>query len=381
MLVVVAYGVLIVVGLTREINILKIPKYALWSLSIIWFLYLLNLGMDVITSGVQVSTLIRVPAFIIFTAINLFFLPNLVSRRTFLTALTNFATVLVALGLPTLFIPQFGVGPIQIERWHSTFYLLPGDNVEIYMIKSIFRNPNTLSFVTAVGLISAFGRYFEHSDWMLKIQIFILTTGLYLAHGRASMAAAGIGIVLIIMYEVYEVKRFRQLTVLILGMGIVSFLLVSGIIPSPPPIPTINLQGRIELWKGGVRAVTHQPLLGYGPGDTGELIIPFVNTNRYVGTNPHNSYLRMFVTTGLIGGISYVLFISKVIFDQFFRSMSSQDLALFGLCIVITLTQFFAAFSLFGLSLTSVVASLTYGYGIHTIIVTDSISQFQKESK
>lgn len=371
MLVVVAYGILIVLGLTRDINILKIPRYALWSLGIIWFLYLLNLGISVITSDIQISTLIRVPPFIIFTGINIFILPKLIPIRVFFNVLANFATALVVLAIPTLFISQYGIGPIQIERWGSTFQLLPGIEIQIHSIKSVFRNPNTLSFITAVGIIAAFDRYFEYRDRRSKAQLIFLIIGLYFAHGRASMAAAVIGLGLIFTYILFSKKSFQILSILAFSVGSIAFLIIGGIIPAPSIIPTINLRGRFILWEAGMRAVASQPLYGYGPGHTGEIIAPFVGVDRYSGAALHNSYMRLFVTTGILGGVSYLLLIFKIISDQFFKLMTKQDLVLFVLCIVLAIIQFFESFSLFGLSLASVVASSTYGYGIQTIIPDD----------
>lgn len=364
------YGLLIFLWVNERYEDLRIPQYVLWTLGAIWSIYLLNMGFSIVAGNVESGMLIRVPSFIIFTGLTLFIVPSLIPRRVFLTALSGFGVFLVIIALPTLIIPQYGIGPLQIKQWGPTFQLLPSIGITVHPIKSIFSNPNTLSFIVAVGLVSAVGEYMRQRNKQSKVKVVILATGLYMAHGRAAIGAASIGIAILILFTIYPRKKFQQLTVVGFGAGVCGFLVLTGIISLPISFPTLNFQGRIELWEGSVRAVIQRPLFGYGPGDTGELIAPFVEKNS--GYSPHNSYLRMFVTTGLVGGTAYVFLISKIIYDQFISLLSKREATLFAICVVVTAIQFFEVFSLFGLSLNSVVTALAYGYGIRSMITKTS---------
>lgn len=361
------YAIFVLLWVTQDENSVRIPRFVLWSLSIIWGIYLLNMGFAIFDGSLDIPILIRVPTFIVFTGLNILIIPYLVSRRVFLTALSGFATVLVAIAIPTLILPQYGIGPIQIKQWGPTFELLPGTGIMVHPIKSIFRNPNTLSFIIAVGLVSAVSEYIQQRSRQSKVKVFVLASGLYMAHGRSAIGAAIIGIAILILATKCSPTRFRQLVVLGISGGIFAFAILIGLISVPIPVPTLNLQGRIELWEGSIRAVMQRPLLGYGPGDTGELIAPFVD--QLAGYNPHNSYLRMYVTTGVVGGTTYLFLLSKVVYDQLRSTITTDRVTLFTVCIVVTAIQVFAAYSIFGLSLNSVVTALAYGYGIQSLFI------------
>lgn len=71
--------------------------------------------------------------------------------------------------------------------------------------------------------------------------------------------------------------------------------------------------GRLELFEYVWDLITKSPIIGYGANQTRELIRPFREL-----MSSHNSFLEIFLTTGVLGLISYTMFTLTLIRNSYF---------------------------------------------------------------
>lgn len=125
---------------------------------------------------------------------------------------------------------------------------------------------------------------------------------------------------------------------------------------------TVPLSGRRVLWQAAAEAIEDAPIIGRGATDI------HVVMNRYVGVveaqnkGTHNSFFRMLISTGVIGGASYIYLHVRQIVDSLTAKQNREQLAIAGLFVALTITEIFRGFALFGLSLDSTLIALSLGY-------------------
>ncbi|WP_336001801.1 O-antigen ligase family protein [Halorientalis halophila] len=340
---------------------LAVPGWALLMLGSVWLIYLGHLFVDIVQGPINTEALVRVPPFVLLTGVNLFFIPQVVTRRGFFAIIARISAALVVIGLPTLFVDSYTLLVIDVVsiRGESIPFTSAGRNV----VSSIFLNPNTMSYVTLLGFLTALGEFVETHRRVPAMLTVINGSGLYLAHGRSSMLAGVAGVCLFGLYMLGTKRTFRAGYILGGISGIYVILAVFGYIPGPSFITNVNVTGRPVIWAGGVRAILEQPTFGYGAGETGEFLAPFIS-GKYSGYTPHNSYLRVFVETGVVGGIAYLMLVGRTLFSRLFGELSVSDLTTLVLCSAIAVSMIFRGYTLFGFSIASLIAAITFGYGI-----------------
>lgn len=64
-----------------------------------------------------------------------------------------------------------------------------------------------------------------------------------------------------------------------------------------------EMSGRLEIWASSLRAIADSPLVGYGPGTNAVALEPYLvgESRRFVGLTSHNTWLRTWVETGILG--------------------------------------------------------------------------------
>lgn len=356
-LVLLAYVVFVVYAVSKRSQLIA-PKYAIISLSVIWLIYLVHLtGI----TGLSGDLVMRVPIFITITAVNVFYLPYIIKQEYFLSAVSRLSAIAVVVGLPSVILGSYGAFGIEVSAWHPFDPLITIGGVKLYALKSFFQNPNAFGILTLAGALAALYEL-DKKRTNFAIGVFLINSiGLLLSNSRSAILAGCLGIVLYLMYVSLNQFQFRVSTVVFGLVGLVLFVLV--VLPSPLPID-INLTGRLALWEGGIRATLQNPIIGLGPGDTGELIRPFVE-GTHAGAPPHNSYIRMFVTTGIVGGIVYLFLLGRAGLVHLVSVKTKKSAAIFVLLVAFIVSQIFESYSLFGLSSSSVLASLTLGYSMN----------------
>ena len=336
----------------------SIPRYALISLSLLWGVYIFHAIITPMRGELFNSPIIRTPLIIIISIINIIIIPHVYSIDEFLACLSITSVFVVLLGLPTFFVSYSILG---IE-----FAMDPGVhefiNIELY--SSLFVGPNSFSRYVLAGTISSLVLIMLDRRYITLFSINVV--GILLASSRATMGVTVVSIILFLLF--LKFGRYTLYIVSALG-GLIIFTLIlaiSGIVPAPGIIIDQNLSRRI-LWSAGIEAWKQNPLIGTGPIDTAEAIEPFLQGTRWPGTHVHNSYLRILITTGLVGLIPYIYFHIRSIISQILLVEDIYSLGILLIGIAYTANQATNVFSLFGLSATSVIVSITFGFMIFNI--------------
>ena len=67
-----------------------------------------------------------------------------------------------------------------------------------------------------------------------------------------------------------------------------------------------NGENRLVIWSNAVQAWQHSPIFGLGPGS-------YSGTQVFGGFEAHNTYLQILTQGGIVGGIAYLLLVSKMV--------------------------------------------------------------------
>jgi O-antigen ligase len=180
-------------------------------------------------------------------------------------------------------------------------------------------------------------------------------------------------IAVVITYTVYFVylKFGTVATVVYMGIsgvaGAIFFLLIILGIGTETFIPSGGLSGRIPLWRGSVATFFEHPFIGIGIHNVGETIAAYTDANSLA---PQNSYLRVFVAGGLIGGITYLWIVVSSTFKYIQKIESRADLLTFCLLIAFILIQFTDTAHPFGVNKNALIFGVTLGYIIDRVYNT-----------
>lgn len=336
---------------------------ALLTLGVIWLVYAIHLLHGAATGTLTVDEAMRTPVFILGSIVFVFVVPSVLPRIDFTALLSRVVAVVVVIGLPTAVLGGYGVGGIAVRPWHEPI-TLPVLGLQFHTVTSVFANPNPFGILSAMGLFAAVAEFWRtRSPTALALAgVGLLGVGFSASRTAAVATVFGIGVL-----GAALLVDDRQFDLLVgagwVGLGVVLAMLL-GLLPALGPLAHVDLTGRDVLWTGAAHAVSHQPILGYGPGETGALIAPFVD-GRYSGFSPHNSYVRLFVTTGLVGGVAYLVFVGWALWRTW------DDAPWLAMTSALAVSQIFSSYSLFGISVLSVVAAIVFGYAALDVDPTD----------
>ncbi|UPM43636.1 O-antigen ligase family protein [Halocatena salina] len=317
------------------------------------------------------------------TGLNLFVIPRYVPRDAFLWVVSLFSAVLMLLGLLS-YSGSFTFFGLPVAPWHNTFTPVFADS-EVYILTSVFDNPNTLGVVGFAGTIAsvllatrALPRRERnnqnqpvHADggsttvstfpFMMSLGLsFVAGTlgvinafGTYLTNSRASYLAIGTALVL---YCAYLVLGRRALPFAVVGLigSVVLFLFL---------LPTLGISssGRFALWAGSIEATFDGPFLfGHGLVAVDDTIEPYV-AGPASGHSPHNSYLSILIRIGVVGLGAYLLIVVGSLFRGVFQA-SRVDVPALVLAFGFAAHQIFEAYTIFHHTIPAVLASLSAGY-------------------
>lgn len=294
---------------------------------------------------------------------SLFVIPRYVSRDAFLWVVSGLSSVLVGLGLLAYFVGEYSVLSLRVNLYSAQFSL-PGVAPETPFLQSILVNPNEVGMWTLGGVCAAVfmgHQAYQREQWagVAVGAAFALVNGLglYLSHGRASILGAGAALALYAASVGFGRGALPYAATLILS-GVGAFLAGAylGVLP-------VNVHGRFVIWKAGLQALLDNPTLLGEKLDTAEVIAPYLEETSYQGYTLHNSYLAMFVRTGLVGGVAYLaLTVGRVIDGLLFDP--DADLALLSLAFGYAIMLFASSTVLFLPTSVGVLITLVFGYAI-----------------
>lgn len=338
-------------GLCLAILTPKKTSISVFAVSIFAGLIVILIGHLVFTPTREL--ILRGGAFSVFGTIILFILAPRVDRRRFFTGIGVVAAAIILIGLPQLWIGAIRIGPILYTPWHGVSMF------GTHALSSILENPNTLGIIAmfgTLGLIPAL------ASRPILFPLPLLTgIGVVLSSSRSALLCLCIG-VLIIASIVYGGQCIGAIVAIgsVLVMLIFTFLAL-GLIPFPIDIP-VSLSGRGLRWQSTLEAAVARPIFGWGPVDLNGIIASYYPDGNVA---PHNSYLKVAVTTGFSGGILYVLLSLLAIYNVLKRNTSTIVAAVVVAWVIVTMIlQLFEGGSLFGLSPVSILFAFAYGFGL-----------------
>ena len=168
-----------------------------------------------------------------------------------------------------------------------------GEHVTVLRLQAagIYANPNDLSRLGVVGItICLFAIGWKASGWrrvLWLVPLAVFAYAVHLTYSRGGLLAMLAGIT-VLFHARYGMKKGIVFAAIVLAPALV---LAAG---RQTDISTSDGTGqlRIKLWSNGLVAMRASPIFGIG-------------ANRYfsvAGNHAHNSFLEVFVETGVIGG-------------------------------------------------------------------------------
>ncbi|SIR73447.1 O-Antigen ligase [Haladaptatus litoreus] len=305
-------------------------------------------------------------SFVVYVALifglNLFFIPRYVSRNIFLLGVSIMSAFTVLIGLPAYVIGNYELSWLQIQLFNARFQL-PLIGTEVQFLQSILSNPNILGALAFSGAFGALVIAVESAQRRQFLPIPIAATlllvnglGMYLTYARASWLAFCLAST---VYLGYIVIGRKSVPYIVISLGILTLLFFMGMFLSVIPI---NTHGRFALWTGGLRAFLDAPSpLGYGMINTHEAIAPYVPDPNFRGFSPHNSYVQIFLNTGIVGGLAYIMIVLGSIFEGIVRK-NTVDVPMLGFALAFAVHQMFAVYTLFNTAVASILSALVFGY-------------------
>lgn len=357
-----------------KMNCLKISvttKSAI-LITIIYLIIITNILITPIQGEYTISPLIRGTLIITFTSLNLYLIPQQLNSHDFFSVLSRISAITVLISLPTAILDSYSIFGYTIYAYEWNFNLpIPlFSNQIINPIQGPFNQPNIFGFVTSIALMGSLGEFRSQQTKLLPTLLVLLNfLGSYLSGSRAAFLFSIIGATMFFIYPRIGPAVARLSSTLLLLSVIIFTIIYSGIIPLPDQLPFVNLEGRRGLWATAVEAIKTRPIIGFGPGDQVDHLRPFYNGIRAQST--HNSFLRMFLTTGIVGGVSYILLTYHAMISSVSNIETDAQSSVAAAIIVLVLHQTFAGFAIFasvGVSVYAVISAVVFGYAIRQVI-------------
>ncbi len=311
------------------------------------------------TSSLAGSPIVRAPVFIVSSVLAVFVIPHTFSFEDFYDSLYIVSIGTALVGLPTVFVSKYTLIGVTISQFSQNSPLLM---FSAPILSSVFSNPNIFGIFSSIGLLIGFSKVFRGQWGSTTVAIPLLTLAVLLSRSRTAYVATLVGLLVVGSRKKTRIDLSWIVYAVVFGVFMFSGFVV--IVEQPGQVLGVSLSGRKVLWDSVLSAVLAKPVLGHGPFSTTQILGGFLPKEQ-VGKHAHNSYLRLFLTTGVIGGVSYFALTVYTAIVAFGSRYSADDYLLLSLLSGLAVFQLFESFSLFGLSILSFVAASVYGYVLH----------------
>lgn len=308
-------------------------------------------------------SVVRISVFIFTTYVFFVLYPNFVRFEYFALVTVIFATIATILAISSVFLGDYQLIIIDVNMAMGSgriSYL----GFDIPEIRGIYISPNRFGFLAATG--SFLSLYFINTNELKSSIIPMLLfsfnlMGLFLSGSRSSYL--GISVAFGVLFAYYILRkpglRIATLGVILSATGVT--LGVLGYLPGWEGLGPGELTHRVGIWSAAISATLERPLTGWGFVATSEAIGPHLPEYLSGPYSTHNSYLRIFVSGGLISGVAYILFISAICY---WGTNVSHRRDLFALCTATLLLtiHIFEIPTIFGPSMPSTLTGVCLGY-------------------
>lgn len=318
----------------------------------IFFLHGLSVG--------EVSARARQPLWWgVLVGVNLLVLPRYLSTDQFLWTLNRLAALLVLLALPIYVVGEYTLFGLQFT-FHGA-YDLPVLGREVRATRSLFVNRNTFAEVVFVGVVAGAAeahRAIRRGGWPqlagMPSQLLVVNLlGLALAYDRAMWVITPVAVGIYLAYVTFG----RRSVPLSVTAGIV--FLFGGLLAVYLGVLDTHTSNRFALWRGGLAAIADQPsLLGEGLVPPGRFMADYHDLG---SVSPHNSYISIWIRTGILGGVAYATLVAGSVPWGAIR-FRNVDVAALALAAGFAAHQLFEAYTLYQSGMGSVLATLAVGF-------------------
>ena len=373
------YGVFFAVAIaantdlrSRDFSQITIPfqyhSALLYPAIVLWAVFIVGFALNP-----SFRAFLRLGAFIVISAITLFVVPAVISRERAFRAIAILGAASVAIALPSTVWPDYTVFGVEIaqvldnQRTKLTLGFIARTPISFFDGISYFRMLATISVVCAGAL------FVRDRDLWMGVACALSLFGVFLGTGRATILGLLAAVVLAVVYRAAGSKALAGVTVVGVLTAVVALAVTAGVLPGPTTTLQSVLGKRVGYWAASYEAFTARPFLGWGLIDTTTVVSDYYSLNSGSVTGVHNSYLRLFVIGGVVGGVAYLVLSASALLLAFraVREHVPLGLAAYCLVVMVLVIQLFTGGTIFGTNLSSVLWALAIGYAQPGVAAAD----------
>ena len=289
---------------------------------------------------------LRLGAFTVISAITLFVVPAVVSREQAFRAIGTLGAVSVAISFLSLICPDCPLFDAGAAQTSFSFF----DGVSYFRV------------LATIGAVCSGALFVKNRNLWMGVACLFNLFGVFLGFGRATILGLATTIALAAIYRIAGSKALVTVTAVGFLSSLAALAIAAGLIPGPTATLQSILGKRIGYWTASYEAFTIRPFLGWGLADTTAIVSDFYPPGTLTGV--HNSYLRMFVIGGVVGGVSYLILSISALAVSFRGICERVPLALSTYCLIagVLVIQLFTGGTIFGTNISSVLWALAIGY-------------------
>lgn len=352
---------------------LALPRFPTLAFAVIYLVFGVN-AVRLFAGGLPVSLgqfppgtafevflyFATVTAYVVASFVAIFLVPRVLDRSEFFLVLALTSAVSVGLGLLTYVVGDYHLGWIFVHNYSSLQPLREFD-VFVPAIGSIWVDANAMSKVALTG---TFGSVYLHrsepSRWTAALVAFN-GFGLFLGNSRAAFLAVVVAATIYVTYVGFGTDGTRLYVLLGTVGGALAFWLV--VIDVGTASLTVGFHQRVDLWRGSIRTLYHFPF-GVGPYRVGDIVAAHAGVPALA---PQNSYLRVFVSAGLLGGVAYLSVLVRAVWTYPDRVRRDRDLVLYLLFAAWLVLAMADTTDPFGVNKNSIIFGSVLGYVLQDV--------------
>ena len=207
----------------------------------------------------------------------------------------------------------------------------------IFQLGKYSMHPIYASLITSIALIFSVSLYQQHKYKLLIILgDVILLINLILLSRKSAIIIMGL---LFLVFLFFKLKTSLKVKLISVSLLICSFILICKFIPDisnrftelnsvfdEHKISSTNL--RVNISKLTIKVISKEPLLGYGVGDTKDILTDLQKKNTFFKGNyynTHNQFLGFTLASGFIGLVFFIVFLLtnlKLVFNKSFEQLA-----------------------------------------------------------
>lgn len=306
----------------------------------------------------------------------IFIVPKVTEFTEMLHWVSIISAILGGLGILALIVGEYDLLVATVSIEHGGHVSLLNTDIRTPPIKSILSNQNGLAHITGVGVFSSALLIVYRRDVKYGLFLTISLVALLLTGSRSSIIILGAGTASLLALYAEKKRSINISSLVIYSSFIVTCIYIFLFFVYSPSVLyklPVNLAGRVDLWE----ATTYVTKLNImtGTGYATESITEIAHANdaivlegmlpeRLQEQSPHNSYLSIFLHTGIVGGAVYVLFIHYSFYRASIGETNFVKSTVICIGTIYIALQNIEEFGILGFNIHSVIFALALGYGV-----------------